>query len=176
MECITRLVDDSMARHGCGISVDHRRLMWSRWFRCESSSSLLAVPSVAGIYTLGEEMVAPGETSSTAGKRILAVFQIAEAEDLGVALSRHFAPRSLLSERLASGRCFARFAQVADAAYRQAACKALNQWLASSAEAATGMARDFAAQQDLPIAASVGPTSSWVDATDSGPPPLPAGF
>jgi hypothetical protein len=176
MEAITRLVDDSMARHGFDASMDHRRLRWSRWFRCDSSFSLLQIPSAAGIYTLGEEIVAPGEALPTGGKRILAVFQIAEAEDLCVAHSRHFASRNPLRERLASGRCFVRFAQVADAAYRRAACKALNQWLASSAEAATGMAMDFAAQMDLPVPPSVGPTSSWVSATDSGPPPLPAGF
>jgi len=72
MEDLTRLVDDSMARHGFEVAVDHRRLQWSRWFRCESSFSLLLVPSAAGIYTLGEEILAPGEIHG--GKRMLAVF------------------------------------------------------------------------------------------------------
>lgn len=176
MEAMTRRIDDSMARLGFGDSLDHRRLQWSAWFHCESSLSLLQMPSAAGIYTLGEEIVPPGEALPAGGKRILAVFQIAEAEDLCLALSRHFASPNPLSERLASGRCFVRFAQVADAAYRQTACKGLNQWLASSAEAATGMAMDSAAQLDLPSSPSVGSTGSRISATDSGPPPLPAGF
>lgn len=173
MEEITRLVDDSMARYGFGISVDHRRLAWSPWFRCESSFSLLLVPSAAGIYTLAEEVVDPGGIASTGGKRMLAVFQIAETEDLCVTLSRHFAPRNPLSERLSSGRCFVRFSAVSDAVYRQAVCKTLNQWLASSAEAATGMSQDFSSQDSLPATT---PTNSWVSATDSGPPSLPTGF
>jgi hypothetical protein len=171
MEGLTRLVDDSMARHGFDATVDHRRLAWSRWFRCESTFSLLQVPSAAGIYTLGEEIIAPGEIPG--GKRMLAVFQVSETDDLCIALSRHIAPRNPLSERLSSGRCFVRFAQVADLTHRQAACKALNQWLASSAEAATGMVNDFAPQLDSAAATT---TKSKVAASDSGPPPLPAGF
>jgi hypothetical protein len=174
MEEITRLVDDSMARHGIDISLDHRRLLWSPWFRCESGFSLLQVPSVGGIYTLGEEMVGPDEIASTGGKRLLAVFQIAETEDLCVALSRHFAPGNPLHARLCSGRCFVRFATVADAAHRKAACKALNQWLASSAEAATGIVQEVPAQPDP--APATQPATPRMSATDSGPPSLPAGF
>jgi hypothetical protein len=173
MEEITRLVDDSMARHGFAFSVDHRRLSWSPWFRCDSSFSLLLVPSAAGIYTLAEEVVAPGEIASTGGKRMLAVFQIAETEDLCITLSRNFAPRGLLDERMSSGRCFVRFSTVADAECRSAVCKTLNQWLASSAEAATGMAQDFISQ-DSPTTSQ--PANAWASATDSGPPTLPSGF
>jgi len=61
MEDLTRLVADSLARHGFEATLDCRRLQWSRWFRCESSFSLLLVPSAAGVYALGEEIVAPGE-------------------------------------------------------------------------------------------------------------------
>jgi hypothetical protein len=172
MEEITRLVDDSMARHGFDVSLDHRRLLWSRWFRCESSFSLLLVPSIGGIYSLGEEMVAPGEVASAGGKRIVAVFQISETEDLCVALSRHFAPGNPLQERLSSGRCFVRFATVADSAQRKAACKALNQWLVAAAEKATGIITDQAVQS----APATKPATPQMSATDSGPPSLPAGF
>jgi len=174
MEDLTRLVDDSMARHGFEVAVDHRRLQWSRWFRCESSFSLLLVPSAAGIYTLGEEILAPGEIHG--GKRMLAVFQISETEDLCVALSRHFSPRSPLRERLSSGRCFVRFTEVKDAPTRQAACKTLNQWLASSVETATGMISDSASQPDLVPAPTSRQTESTAAAGDSGPPSLPSGF
>ena len=41
MEGLTRLVEESMARHGFEPPVDHRRLQWSRWFRCETSFDLV---------------------------------------------------------------------------------------------------------------------------------------
>jgi hypothetical protein len=121
---------------------------------------------------LAEEMVAPGETAATGGKRILAVFQISETEDLCVALSRSFAPGHSLRERLASGSCFVRFVTVADPVHRKAACTALNQWLANSAETATGIVQDHS---DAPSVVSE-PVSPSMSATDSGPPALPAGF
>jgi len=171
MEGLTRLVDDSMARHGFDAPVDHRRLQWSRWLRCESSFSLLLAPSAAGIYTLGEEIVSelPG------GKRMLAVFRVSESDDLCLALRRELLAPSL-RERLSSGCCFIRFAQVSDTAYRQAACKALKQWLATSAEAASGIVNDFASQPDSIKAPIPKQTQSSVSASDSSPPPLPAGF
>jgi len=185
MEALARMVADSLARHGFDVPVDHRHLEWSRWFRCESSFSLLLVPSAAGIYALGEEIVAPGEIPSAGGKRMLAVFQVAESEDLCVALSRLFAPKSPLAERLSSGRCFVRFAQVADADQRHGACGSLRHWLASSGEAATGVtrgsgtARDFSTQSDVTSAPAAKPSESeesTLDAPPSAPPPLPAGF
>ena len=173
MEGLARLVADSLARHGYDAPVDHRRLEWSRWFRCEPGSFLL-VPSSPGIYALGEELGTPGSTSAVllsevrrqpneskdpvsaratkdlnssphggsghiiGSKRMLAVFQISEAEDLGAALSRLFAPGHPLRDRLASSRCFARYSRVADRDQRTAAASALRQWLASSMEVATG--------------------------------------
>jgi hypothetical protein len=173
MEDLTRLVDNSMARHGVEVTLDYRRLQWSSWFRCESSFSLLLLPSAPGIYTLGEEIVAPGEIPGS--KRMLAIFQVSETEDLCVALSRHFSPRSPLRERLSSGRCFVRFAQVSDAPSRQTAYKALNQWFASSIEAATGFLSESGSPELLPAPASR-QTKSKAAASDNGPPPLPAGF
>jgi len=174
MEGIARLVEDSMARHGIYVPADHRRLQWSPWLRCDSSFRLQQVPSLGGIYTLAEEIVAPGEIPSTGGKRMLAVFHVAEAEDLCIALSRHIAPRGPFRDRLGLGSCFVRYSQVADSVHRQAACKALSQWLATSAETATGLTRDFVLQFDTV------PTNRPEDATeaasDSGPPPLPSGF
>ncbi len=134
MEDLTRMVAESLARHGFVAALDHRRLEWSRWFRCESSFSLLQVPSAAGLYALAEEVLAPGELPSANGKRLLAVFQVSEAEDLCVALSRLFAPRNPLSARLSSGNCFVRFALMADPHERGDACQSLNRWLATSAD------------------------------------------
>src|SRR2546425_2118201 len=79
MEGLDRLVSESLARYGFTTSVDHRRLRWSKWFRCESSFSLLLVPSKSGLFALGEEMIVPGEIPATGGKRMLALYQISEA-------------------------------------------------------------------------------------------------
>src|SRR2546421_11751460 len=57
MEAITRLVADSLARHGFDLPVDPRRLKWSRWSRCDSPRSLLVVPSKPGIFALAEEIL-----------------------------------------------------------------------------------------------------------------------
>lgn len=182
METLARIVADSLARHGFDPPVDHRRLEWSRWFRCESSFSLLLVPSAAGIFALSEEIIAPGEIPAAAGKRMLAVFQVAQTEDLCVALSRLFAPRNPLSDRLSSGRCFVRFAPVADPDQRQAACESLQRWLSSAAETATGLsidigaAKDFAAPvESVPLAPPT-PQDPSVKAPPNEPPPLPSGF
>jgi hypothetical protein len=57
MEGITRLVSESLARHGFDRPPDYRRLHWSRWFRCESPHSLLLVPSKPGVFALAEEIM-----------------------------------------------------------------------------------------------------------------------
>lgn len=57
MEGLTRLVADSLARHGFDRPLDYRRLHWSRWFRCESLHSLLFVPSRPGVFALAEEIM-----------------------------------------------------------------------------------------------------------------------
>jgi hypothetical protein len=54
MEGLTRLVSESLIRHGLDRPVDYRRLRWSRWFRCESHHSLLQVPSKPGVFALAE--------------------------------------------------------------------------------------------------------------------------
>ena len=56
MEGLTRLVSESLIRHGLDRPVDYRRLRWSRWFRCESHHSLLQVPSKPGVFALAEEI------------------------------------------------------------------------------------------------------------------------
>src|SRR5258708_36268445 len=123
MENISQLVDDSLARHGVQPTFDHLRLEWSRWFRCESSFSVLLAPSKPGIFALGEEMISPVDGS----KRMLALFQIAETADLGFALGRLFLPGSPLRERLATGRCFARYTVIEEPEQRMATYKAFQR-------------------------------------------------
>jgi hypothetical protein len=63
MEGLTRLVSESLARHGFDRPLDYRRLHWSRWFRCESHHSLLLVPSKPGVFALAEEIMDFGPTA-----------------------------------------------------------------------------------------------------------------
>lgn len=148
MENLDRIVADTLAQSGFETPVFLRPVPWSRWFRCESSFSLLLVPSAPGLYALAEEIAAPGEASA---KRMLAVFDIGETDDLCVTLSRHFAPRSPLSERLSTGRCFVRFAQLRDTERRRIVCNSLKRWLAASAQNVTGLPAD-ASSHDIGIA------------------------
>jgi hypothetical protein len=138
MEGLTHLVTESLARNGYETSLDHRRLQWSKWFRCESSFSVLLAPSKPGVFALGEEIIAPGDTAATDGKRMLALFRIAEADDLGMALGHLFLPGNPEREKLSAGNCFVRYAVIEDAVQRQSAHAALQQWMAASSEAASG--------------------------------------
>ena len=143
MESLTHLVTESLARNGYETSLDHRRLEWSRWFRCESSFSVLLAPSKPGLFALGEEIIAPGETAAAGGKRMLALFRISEAGDLGMALGQLFLPGNPEREKLSAGHCFVRYAVIEDAAQRQSANAALQQWMAASSETASGVTSEF---------------------------------
>lgn len=108
-------------------------LNWSRWSRCESSFGLLLVPNQPGIFALAEEIMESGGPDS---RRLLAVFEINEAEDLAFALSRFFAPGSAWLERLTRTRCYLRYVVITDAEKRNAAADALKRWLNSQLDAA----------------------------------------
>jgi hypothetical protein len=173
LEAITRLVADSLARHGFDRPVDPRRLQWSRGCRCDSPHSLLVVPSKPGIFALAEEVadLSPGSThvgtaalgcptepgSADGVRRMLAVLQFAEDDDMAFTLDRMFTQINPMRARLASGRCFLRFVVIEDQAQRRSICAALNQWMLSSAEKATGIPSDFSSSLEL---ASVARTPS----------------
>jgi hypothetical protein len=194
MEGLTRLVAESLARHGFDRPVDYRRLHWSRWFHCESPHSLLCVPSKPGVFALAEELIAPGVASSGApnreghdfsraasfqrstaasaaevspgglqGKRMLAVVQFGEDEDMAFVLDRMFALQNPMRARLASGRCFVRFVVIEDEAHRRSIAGALNQWLVTSGEKASGIGAHFASSLELTQATA----TNRVDAGDS---------
>ena len=133
MEVLERMVNESFARYGVEPAFDYRRVQWSPWFRCAESLNVALVSSKPGVFALGEEIVAP----ASGGKRMLALFQISETDDLGMALGRLFLPGSPQRERLASGRCFARYAAIEDESQRHAAYIALQRWLSESAELGT---------------------------------------
>ena len=204
MEALSRLVANSLARHGLDRPIDPRRLQWSRWFRCDSPHSLLVIPSKPGIFALAEEIMnfAPGsdhpgtatnknhvetaaqacpersrrgcpEQSSAvlggaalqrcdslrpqdaasaaegAPKRMLAVLQFSEDDDMAYVLDRMFTRINPMRSRLAAGQCFVRFVVIEDQDQRRSICTALNQWLISSAEKASGLPADFSSSLEL---------------------------
>ena len=136
MEALAQLVNESLARNGVEPTVDHRRLVWSKWFRFDSSDSSLLVPAKPGVFALGEEVIPPND-NATEGKRMLALFHIAQADDLGMSLGRIFLPGNMLRQRLENGNCFARYTVIEDASQRQSALAALQAWMESSAAVAS---------------------------------------
>jgi hypothetical protein len=245
MEALTRIVADSLARHGLDRPIDPRRLQWSRWSHCDSPHSLLVVPSKPGIFALAEEIMnlGPGDisgaskthvgtaalgcpaerssaeavwdrvwpsearldfaasTTAPATRRLLAVLQFSEDDDMAFTLDRMFTCVNPMRARLSSGRCFLRFVVIEDGNQRRSICTALNQWLINSAEKASGLPADFSSSLELnvartPSSASAGTTSNLAQAPppvlkpdtpapylDSGanknlhcPHPLPSGF
>ena len=194
MESLTRLVSESLARHGFDRPLDYRRLHWSRWFRCESHRSLLSVPSKPGVFAVAEEIMnlgsstahlttnhvgtthvgtapwavqrseasptANGETSPigrpteqssavSESPRMLAVTKFFEDDDMAFTLDRMLSWQNPMRARLESGRYFIRYVVIEDQAQRRSICSALNQWIASSAEIATGIGTHFASSLEL---------------------------
>jgi hypothetical protein len=183
MEGLARLVDESLLRNGMRATAERRSLQWSKWFRYESSFSLTLVPSVPGLFALGEELISPGEAAAGQGKRMLAIVEISETSDLGRALAQLSAPGSRFCSRLESGRCFIRYALLPDEGQRREALLSLQRWLTSSAEAASGFPADFSQSAASPLVAHSNPAPRRLlepeaDARPgiSPPAPLPSGF
>jgi hypothetical protein len=176
MDCLTRLVSESLARHGFDRPLDYRRLHWSRWFRCESHHSLLLVPSQPGVFALAEEIMdlGPAQTptsrvwdrvsdpvrqsaarldiaaSTTApARRMLAVSQFFEDDDMAFVLDRMLARHHPMHDRLISGRYFVRFVVIEEESQRRSICNALNQWIANSSEQASTIGSHFATSLEL---------------------------
>jgi len=124
------------------------------------------------------------------GRRMLAVQQFSEDDDMAFTLDRMFTKPNAMRERLASGRCFVRFVVIEDEDQRRSICNALNQWLRSSSEKASGISAGFLSSLELarverlssPTDAATGATHPPAH-TDSGsnrnfhcPQALPSGF
>jgi hypothetical protein len=161
MEGLTRLVAESLARHGFDRPVDYRRLHWSRWSRCDSPHSLLCVPSKPGVFALAEEIMSGGDGA----KRMLAVLQFGEDDDMAFVLDRMFSRENSMRARLASGQCFVRFVVIEDETQRRSIANALNQWLVTSGEKASGIGAHFASSLELTPAAA----TNRVDAPPANP-------
>jgi hypothetical protein len=149
MEAITRIVSESLARHGFDRPLDYRRLRWSRWFRCESHHSLLVVPSRPGVFAIAEEITPAsadvGSENAAVQRRMLAVTQFFADDDMAYVLDRMLSVQNPMRTRLLSGRYFVRFVVIEDEAQRRSICNALNQWIAGTGENASGIGAHFAA-------------------------------
>jgi hypothetical protein len=91
MEGLTRLVSESLARHGFDRPVDYRRLSWSRWFRCESHHSLLFVPSKPGVFAVAEEIMDWGNNNGR--------LDTTASQDQSAVEERRSSPASVVEER-----------------------------------------------------------------------------
>ena len=107
---------------------------WSRWFHCESSFGLLLVPSQPGVFALAEEVV---QAVGAQSRRMLAVFEVAEADDLSRAMSRLFAAGSPWREKMAEAKVYVRYAIAPSIADRRTAAAALKNWLSAQREVAS---------------------------------------
>lgn len=166
MENISQVVESSLIRHGVATNFDHLRLQWTSWFRCESSFSVLLAPAKPGIFALGEEIVPP---AGSAGRRMLAVFEISDCDDLGMTLGRLFLPGNPLRERLTAGRCFARYAVIEDPDQRQTASAVFQRWMQESSETASGIARQDPGGADTPVrVATVRPAEKTSNDLEAG--------
>lgn len=208
---LTRLVTESLARHGFDRPPDYRRLRWSRWFRCESHHSLLSVPSQPGVFALAEEIMdfstthgaadAPVRRAATTdqkletalggptepgspSRRMLAVTQFFEDDDMAFVLDRMLSQQNPMRARLVSGRYFVRFVVIEDQAQRRSVCNALNQWINSSTEnvgrtllsATAEMIPTSEVQRESVTRVAVPQPSSGSAANIHAPSPLPSGF
>ena len=136
MEDITRLVDTLLARHGLITSSKESHLVWSGWFGCLSTASMLLASGRPGVLALAEETNSPRASLPPTGaspdrERMLALFQVTDTEDLGIELARLFWPGNPARRKLASGRCFARYVVIEDSNKRSALCRHLRHALKS---------------------------------------------
>jgi hypothetical protein len=89
------------------------------------------------------------EPEAEPARRMLAVTQFFEDDDMAFVLDRMLSHQNPMRARLASGRYFVRFVEIQDDAQRRSICAALNQWILSSAEKATGIGSHFATSLEL---------------------------
>ena len=83
---------------------------------------------------MAEEVV---QAAGPQSRRMLAVFEVAEADDLSRAMSRLFAAGSPWREKLAQTRCYVRYAIAPSIADRRTAATALKNWLSTQREVAS---------------------------------------
>ena len=84
-------------------------------------------------------------------RRMLSVLQFREDDDMAYVLDRMLSRQNPMSARLASGKCFVRFVVIEDEIQRRSICNALNQWLVSTGEKASGIGAHFATSLEFGV-------------------------
>jgi hypothetical protein len=130
-----------------------------RRFSAASGTSYIAALAAAGVSTEAESR----KPEATSPRRMLAVTQFFEDDDMAFVLDRMLSRNHPMHTRLESGRYFIRYVEIHDPAQRRSICSALNQWIASSSEKATGIGLHFATSLELSPATEQ--ASSNVDRT-----------
>ena len=98
--------------------------------------------------------------NAPARHRMLAVTQFFEDDDMAFVLDRMLSRQNPMQTRLISGRYFVRFVVIEDQSQRRTICNALNQWMVTAAEKATGIGSHFATSLELtPATEYVAPVS-----------------
>lgn len=97
-------------------------------------------------------------------RRMLAVTHFFEDDDMAFVLDRMLSRQNRMRDRLLSGRYFIRYVVIEDAAQRRSIASALNQWIANSAEKASGIGAHFASSLEITESCVVRPS------------PFPSGF
>ena len=129
---------------------------WSRWFHCESSFGLLLVPSQPGVFALAEDVV---QAVGAQSRRMLAVFEVAEADDLSRAMSRLFAAGSPWREKMAEAKVYVRYAIAPSIADRRTAATALKNWLSAQREVASQIFEKTPTTAEPTVTAAFGGTN-----------------
>jgi hypothetical protein len=96
---------------------------------------------------------------------MLAVTQFFEDDDMAFVLDRMLSRENPMRSRLISGRYFVRFVVIEDQPQRRTICNALNQWMVSAAEKATGIGSHFATSLELTAATEYVPPADDSQAT-----------
>jgi hypothetical protein len=112
-----------------------------------AATAASAVPRIEASGAVPEADSATPDGASP--RRMLAVTQFFEDDDMAFVLDRMISRQNPMSARLASGRYFVRFVVIEDLTQRRSICSALNQWMASAAEKATGIGSLFATSLEL---------------------------
>jgi hypothetical protein len=90
--------------------------------------------------------------AEVAQRRMLAVTQFFEADDMAFVLDRMLSTRNPMRARLLSGNYFVRFVAIEDPLQRRSICGALNQWISNStnsSEKASGIGAHFATSLEI---------------------------
>jgi hypothetical protein len=112
-------------------------------------SRAASVPNNVAALAAEGMRIPDGNNRAATIRRMLAVLQFCEDDDMAFVLDRMFSRENPMRARLASGRCFVRFVVLEDPTQRRSICNALNQWLISSSETSTGIGAHFATSLEL---------------------------